>query len=244
VTIPFEITLKGATPSRIEALASLLPLMAHHIHTLEQEVRRLEGALTAMSALEATSSHDATHDGLTGLPTRALLGDRFRQAAVRVDRRGGFVGLLFLDLNEFKNVNDKFGHAVGDIVLQRVAQRIQQSIRASDTACRYGGDEFVVVLADLDDEEIAVELAEKIRNQVALPYSMDTTHVSLECSVGIAIYPRDGTTWEVVMAHADAAMYRAKRTLRLNSYPPTRPSHGNKRNSCFGYMMLPRQRSN
>lgn len=189
--------------------------MAHRIHALEQEVRRLEGALVAMSALEAMSSHEATHDGLTGLPTRALLADRFRQSALRVDRHGGFVAVLFIDLDEFKKVNDRFGHAVGDIVLQRVAQRIQQTIRASDTACRYGGDEFAVVLADLDDEEIAVELAEKIRNQIAMPYSTGTAGVSLECSIGIAVYPRDGTIWEIVMAHADAAMYRAKRTLQL-----------------------------
>ena len=127
--------------------------------------------------------------------------------------------LLFIDLDEFKNVNDKLGHAVGDIVLQRVAQRIQQTIRASDTACRYGGDEFAVVLADLDDEEIAVELAEKIRNQIAMPYSMGTASVSLECSIGIAVYPRDGTIWEVVMAHADAAMYRAKRTFQAQYVP-------------------------
>jgi diguanylate cyclase (GGDEF)-like protein len=222
VPIPIEITPEGATPSRIDALASLVPLMAHRIYTLEHEVRRLEGALVAMSALEATSSHEATHDGLTGLPTRALLADRFRQAALRVDRHGGFVAVLFIDLDDFKNVNDKLGHAIGDIVLQCVAQRIQQTIRASDTACRYGGDEFAVVLADLADEEIAVELAEKIRNQIAMPYFMGTTSVSLVCSIGIAVYPRDGTIWEVVMAHADAAMYRAKRTLHLDFVPTHR----------------------
>jgi diguanylate cyclase (GGDEF)-like protein len=219
VHIPIEVTPEGAAPSRIDALASLVPLMAHRIYTLEHEVQRLESALVVMSALEAVSNHEATHDGLTGLPTRALLADRFRQATLRVDRHGGFVALLFIDLDEFKNVNDKLGHPVGDIVLQRVAQRIQQTIRASDTASRYGGDEFAVVLADLGDEEIAVELAEKIRNQIAAPYCMGTASVSVECSIGIAVYPRDGTIWEVVMAHADAAMYRAKRALQLDFVP-------------------------
>ena len=193
--------------------------MAHRIHTLEHEVRRLEEALVVMSAREAASSHEATHDGLTGLPSRALLADRFRQAALRVDRHGGFVAVLFLDLDEFKKVNDRLGHAVGDLVLQRVAQRIQQSIRASDTACRYGGDEFAIVLTDLDDDGIAVELAEKIGHQIAMPYLVGAASVPLECSVGIAVYPRDGTIWEIVMAHADAAMYRAKRTLRLHFEP-------------------------
>ena len=217
--IPIEVIPEGAAPSRVDALASLVPLMANRIYTLEHEVRRLEDALAAMSALEAMSSHEATHDGLTGLPTRALLADRFRQAALRVDRHGGFVAVLFIDLDEFKNVNDKLGHAIGDIVLQCVAQRIQQTIRASDTACRYGGDEFAVVLPDLADEEIAVALAEKIRNQIAMPYFMGTASVSLLCSIGIAVYPRDGTIWEVVMAHADAAMYRAKRALQLDFVP-------------------------
>lgn len=184
--------------------------MTHRIADLEHEVHRLQVALADMSRQEAASSHRARHDGLTALPNRALLMDRFLQAAANADRKRETVAILFFDLDQFKRVNDEFGHSVGDGVLQIVAQRIQKSIRATDTACRYGGDEFVVMLTQLKNVAVSHDHARKILRRLAQPYDVGTNTISLESSVGIGHYPRDGMSLEVVMRHADAAMYRAK----------------------------------
>ena len=165
------------------------------IIVLENDNRRLETALAELSRKEAASSYLAYHDGLTALPNRRLLMDRFQQAAANADRHQKQMALLFLDLNRFKRINDEFGHSTGDKVLQAVAGRIQAMIRMTDTACRYGGDEFVIMLSDLENAATAADLAEKIQARLACPYQVDDAIIALRCSFGISIYPRDGSVW-------------------------------------------------
>ena len=199
--------------------------MAHMqscIEKLKHENRQLHTALAELSQKEAESSYLAYHDSLTALPNRRLLTDRFRQAILHADRHQEQVALLFIDLDRFKRVNDECGHVVGDTVLQMVATRIQTAIRATDTACRYGGDEFVVMLPEIESAAIAVNLADEIRRRLGLPYEIDAGVIDLNASVGIAAYPHDGRDWEMLVGHAGAAMHRAKRNHRDGSAASSR----------------------
>jgi diguanylate cyclase (GGDEF)-like protein len=152
----------------------------------------------------------AYHDELTGLPNRHLLLDRFNLAVALAERHDEHVALLFLDLDRFKHVNDTLGHSVGDKLLQQVAQRLVACIRASDTACRYGGDEFVVLLSELDAKDGAVVVADNIRAHLAAPHLIDGARITLGTSLGIAMYPVDAPALGDLLRVADLAMYRDK----------------------------------
>lgn len=169
---------------------------------------RQEVSLLAQAVMQARRF--ANHDPLTGLPNRTLLMDRFNQSVARAERQHKQVGLLFLDLDGFKGINDAFGHAAGDRVLQQVATRLAACIRASDTACRYGGDEFVVLLPESEGQECAAAAAKKIRAHLATPYVVDGTAIEVTTSIGSAVYPIDGHEYEELIQVADLAMYRSK----------------------------------
>ncbi len=165
--------------------------------------------------------HMAQHDPLTGLPNRALFSDRLNQALAHARRHKGQFAVIFLDLDNFKPVNDNHGHAVGDAVLQQVSRRLQDSIRASDTVARMGGDEFVVLMPSLAHSETALDLAEKIRQAVREPCTIVGLQLHITCSIGIAVYPQDGTDEFSLTRSADEAMYRAKDNGRDSVLPKT-----------------------
>jgi len=152
----------------------------------------------------------AYHDELTGLPNRHLLLDHFNQAVALAERHDQHVALLFLDLDRFKHVNDTLGHSVGDKLLQQVAVRLVACLRASDTACRYGGDEFVVILPELAGQEGAAVVANSIRARLAAPYIIDGTAITITTSLGIAMHPVDAHGYSDLLRVADRAMYRDK----------------------------------
>ena len=152
----------------------------------------------------ATARHFALHDELTGLPNRTLLLDRLSQVLARAKRYDKQFALLFLDLDGFKDINDRLGHAAGDKLLQRVAERLLSSVRGGDTACRYGGDEFVLLLPEVESERRAVEVAEKIRGRLAKPYEIDGHSIALTATVGVAVYPTNGIGQVDLIGHADA----------------------------------------
>lgn len=155
----------------------------------------------------------AFYDSLTRLANRRLFNDRLGQALARARREHSGLGLLFIDLDNFKPVNDQHGHEAGDGVLQAVAQRINSCVRASDTAARIGGDEFVVLLPDLQTLQDALAVAEKIRQNVQLPCLTDKqASVIVTTSIGVATYPLHGTSEDALLRLGDAAMYRAKNT--------------------------------
>ncbi|MFC5300991.1 diguanylate cyclase domain-containing protein [Azospira restricta] len=152
----------------------------------------------------------AHYDTLTGLPNRCLLLDRLEQATGRALRQGGKVGLLYLDLDHFKQVNDTLGHGAGDELLKAAAVRMRSAVRAADTVARLGGDEFVVLIPDAGSDADLARVAEKIVEALAPPYEIEGTTVSAEASVGVAIFPDDGVDIHELMKHADAAMYQVK----------------------------------
>lgn len=155
----------------------------------------------------------AFYDGLTGMPNRYLLRDRVRQAISDARRHGAGFSLLFIDLDRFKDVNDVFGHEVGDRLLQAVAGRICQLIRDSDTLSRIGGDEFVLLMSDID-RAATEQKAKQLIERVVAPYAIDDTELNISASIGIAFFPTDGEDYDTLLKHADAAMYAAKASGR------------------------------
>lgn len=154
--------------------------------------------------------HVAYHDELTGLPNRSLLLDRLKQAMARAARQQSQVALLFIDLDKFKQVNDSLGHAMGDALLQQAAQRLAACVRLGDTACRYGGDEFVVMLPDIDNQDTVNAVMEKVRAALDAPYDLQGAPVKITASIGIAVYRADGQSYKDLIMAADNAMYLAK----------------------------------
>ncbi len=158
----------------------------------------------------------AYFDNLTGLPNRELFFDRFAHAIERAERGGRRLALLFLDLDRFKNVNDTLGHPIGDKLLVAVAERLQHLIRREDTIARLGGDEFTVLLESVNQQNSAALVAEKIVERLTDPFDIDDHQLRIGTSVGISLYPSDGTDATTLVKHADAAMYQAKHAGRSN----------------------------
>jgi len=156
----------------------------------------------------------AHHDLLTGLPNRVLLEDRLQQTLMSAQREHSRFAVLFIDLDEFKPVNDTYGHAIGDEVLKGSARRILECLRTSDTVARIGGDEFVSILSRIQQGGDAVAVAAKIRRSLAEPFVIDGLSVKISTSIGVAIYPEDGEHEEVLLERADQAMYQAKQSGR------------------------------
>ncbi len=155
--------------------------------------------------------HMAQYDQLTDLPNRGLLHDRLKTALARARREEGRLAVLYLDLNDFKHVNDRFGHAAGDLLLQEVARRLKQCVRKSDTVARIGGDEFVVLLESIQLPEHAVMVAEKIRSAFQAPLPIEGHSLSILPSIGVALYPEHGQGEQQLLKHADEAMYVEKK---------------------------------
>jgi diguanylate cyclase (GGDEF)-like protein/PAS domain S-box-containing protein len=167
--------------------------------------------ITARKGREEEERFLAYHDTLTGLPNRRLLDDRLRQALHLAQRRDARLAVMLVDLDEFKQVNDRFGHRAGDAVLREVAERLQACVRKADTLARQGGDEFVVVIPDLAQESDGQVVAEKILRALQAPLLADGDEVRLGASIGISLYPADAGDGEALLRNADVAMYRAKR---------------------------------
>ena len=177
---------------------------------------RAQTMTEAAEGVAAQMSHMATHDFLTGLPNRALLTDRLTQDIARAQRQRKCVALMYLDLDHFKHTNASLGHAVGDPLLQAVADRLRQNVRQSDTVCRQGGDEFVVLLSEVEGAADAARLAGKLIEALAQPYAIGEHRLHITQSIGISIYPEHGWDVETLLRKADIAMYHGKRKGRNN----------------------------
>lgn len=185
---------------------------------LEQEVAErqiLEHQLIAVKKQEEAARHAAFHDPLTSLPNRVLFNDRLEHGLAQAKRHGWVLAVLFIDLNDFKAINDLHGHEVGDKMLQMVATRMKAMTREDDTISRHGGDEFLYLLLELKSKKEAGIIAQKIIDSIRLPYEIISNAnkllLSMELSVGIAAYPINGNTADELIKSADGAMYTAKR---------------------------------
>jgi diguanylate cyclase (GGDEF)-like protein/PAS domain S-box-containing protein len=170
--------------------------------------------VTASRQMALEIAHAATHDFLTGLPNRMLLNDRISQAIALAPRHKNKVAVLFLDLDGFKHVNDSLGHSLGDRILQSVAKRLVDCVRGSDTVSRRGGDEFVVLLSELQELEDVAMTARRMLQAVAEPHVIDHHKLHVTTSIGVSVYPDDGMDSEALIKNADTAMYQAKENGR------------------------------
>ena len=167
-------------------------------------------------AMTLKMSHLARHDFLTGLPNRMLLTERLSQAIGLAQRHQRQVALLFIDLDCFKNINDSLGHTIGDQLLQSVGERLLATVRATDTVCRQGGDEFVILLPEIEQPQDAAHIAQKLLDAFAVPHLIGGQELHITLSIGISVYPDDGVDLDAVLQNADTAMYHAKTSGRNN----------------------------
>ena len=186
----------------------------HENESLRIRNEKLTHALDDAARLAVAAQRAADHDRLTGLPNRLHLIKRLRRAIKNAAERHLQLALLFIDLDGFKAVNDRFGHAMADRLLAGIAARIATCIRADDIACRYGGDEFLVLLTNLNDAKLATSIAEHIRERIGQRYSIDGREICITASIGLATYPADGERYEALLDRADAFMYRDKHGRR------------------------------
>ncbi len=173
--------------------------------------------VTDRKVIQQRIQHLAYHDNLTGLPNRSLLQDRLAHSIARAERGGRKVAVLFIDLDNFKNINDTLGHDVGDELLRQVSRRLTECVRLEDTIARQGGDEFIVLLDSLEDSRGASVVAQKILNALRLPFLLGGGEQHASGSVGIALYPEDGKDAQTLMKNADTAMFHGK-GLGKNTY--------------------------
>jgi diguanylate cyclase len=186
------------------------------------ERHMLNHQFAAIQEQEASSRHRVLHDALTGLPNRILFYDRLEHGLALSLRHGRQLAVMFIDLNGFKAVNDKYGHEAGDSVLQVIATRLREHTRSEDTASRHGGDEFLYLLAEAGNEQSIVCAAKRIIRMIQEPCNVRShdTEISLSiaASIGIAIAPKDGITVDSLIKSADSAMYRAKQQKSGHSF--------------------------
>ena len=201
----------GAVFGAMALVYALLQLLLARYERLLREQER------ERAAQEERIRHQAYHDALTGLPNRASFTEHLEEAMRRAKRAGWPLGLLFLDLDLFKRVNDSLGHDAGDRLLRVAAERIRRSVREADMLFRMGGDEFTVLLEDLRGPEEAAMVASRVLEAMAEPLSVAHHEIAVTASIGIALYPRDDTVGERLVKSADTAMYRAKE-LGRNRY--------------------------
>jgi diguanylate cyclase (GGDEF)-like protein/PAS domain S-box-containing protein len=173
--------------------------------------------VTDRKVIQQRIQHLAYHDNLTGLPNRGLLQDRLARSVARAERSGRKVAVLFIDLDNFKNINDTLGHDVGDELLRQVSRRLSECVRLEDTIARQGGDEFIVLLDNLEEGRNASVVAQKILNSLRQPLILGGTEQHVSGSVGIALYPEDGRDAQTLMKNADTAMFHGK-SLGKNTY--------------------------
>jgi diguanylate cyclase len=201
---------------KVQEVAKKLSLVNSGLTGQVRDSNLLVQQFAAAVEQEEAARHVALHDVLTDLPNRALFEDRLEHGLAHAKRHGWAMAVMFIDLDGFKKINDSFGHDVGDCVLQTVAQRLKENTRSDDTVSRYGGDEFLFLLTEMQDEAHATLIAKKIIEAVQTPSDIHLRNgkrcPSIKASVGIAIYPKNGNTAEILVKNADTAMYRAKRT--------------------------------
>ena len=203
-----------AVESKVQDASEELSLVNRALKDEVTERHVLEAQLATAIKQGDEARHTSLHDPLTGLPNRALFNDRLEHGLAAANRNGLDLAVMFLDLDDFKMINDTYGHDVGDLVLQMIAGRLKETTRDDDTVCRHGGDEFLYLLMNTESEHDIAIVVEKIIKTVQVPCEIRVRDISISLSInpsiGISIFPKDGTTSDALLDVADKAMYRAK----------------------------------
>ncbi len=196
---------------KVHSAAEQLAVVNNALEDELIERARLEHQLISIKAQEESARHAAFHDSLTGLPNRVLFNDRLEHGLAQAIRHDWRLAVMFLDLDEFKSINDQYGHDAGDIVLKTISQRLQETTRSDDTISRHGGDEFLYLLMEISTVQDAMVVAKKIITAIEMPCNIGTQELVIKASIGISIFPDHGKSAEELIKSADKAMYQAKR---------------------------------
>ncbi len=207
---------KNAEQEIIKAKDNLEQQVVERTRELANTVQQLQVEIESREKIAAELDFLANHDALTGLPSLRLCKDRLDQSLAEARRNRQTSAVMFLDLDGFKKINDLHGHEFGDLVLKASADRIKAEIRETDTVARIGGDEFVIILSSLPDNDIANRIATNVIEQIARPFEVKNIAVEISASIGISLYPQNGTTAEALIRSADKAMYRIKHQGKNN----------------------------
>jgi diguanylate cyclase (GGDEF)-like protein len=214
----------AAVESKIQAASEKLSVLNRALKDEVRDRQMLDHQFAAATEQEEAARHSAFHDVLTGLPNRALFNDRLEHGFAQAKRHGLALAVMFVDLDDFKIINDSHGHAAGDGVLQTIARRLQDTMRGEDTVSRHGGDEFLYLLTEIRDEKSIAMIAEKIIQVIQAPCNVSVRDLnispSVKASIGISIYPKDGTTADALVKSADKAMYQAKQHKSGYAFAP------------------------
>jgi diguanylate cyclase len=197
----------------VEDLATVNDALAEEIderRLLERQLSTSNAALVESRVQERKAHHRALHDASTGLPNMALFNDRLDSALTQAKRHAWRLAVMFIDLDDFKLVNDTFGHDAGDQVLRSVALRLERFVRGGDTLSRRSGDEFLLLMLEAKDEDAVAGFAAKVGENIAATCDVDGVKITVRASIGIAIYPEDGLSAQELLKNADTAMYAAK----------------------------------
>jgi diguanylate cyclase len=213
-----------AVENKVQDASEKLAAVNQALESEVEERHLLEDQLAAVTEQGQADRDAALHDVLTGLPNRALFNDRLEHGLAQAKRHGGILAVMFIDLDDFKEINDSHGHDAGDSVLQTIAGRLKESTRDDDTISRHGGDEFLYLLMEVRNEKDITSIAEKIIKSIQAPCPIKLRDLnispSIKASIGIAIFPKDGSTADALVKSADTAMYRAKRDKSGYAYAP------------------------
>jgi len=208
---------KNAEQEIIKARDTLEHQVVERTRELANTVKQLQIEIEEREKIAAELHFLANHDALTGLPSLRLCKDRLDQSLAEARRNRQTSAVMFLDLDGFKQINDRYGHEFGDRVLRETAERINAEIRETDTVARIGGDEFIIILSSLPESNIDNRIARSLVEAIARPLDIDNVEVAVSASIGISLYPENGVTAEELIRSADKAMYRVKREGR-NSF--------------------------
>jgi len=218
-----DITEKGRQNMQIEAFyqngkvfaliqISDITSQYRRINRLQHLLKELEVDYESVKESEEHAKRNALYDPLTGLCNRTLFYDRLKHSLDQAVRSGQLVALLFLDLDGFKSVNDSMGHLSGDLLLKEVAARLNTAVRKTDTVCRWGGDEYTMILSDIKTKNDVEMIAENIRSLLSAEFNLGDKKTFITVSIGISLFPVDGDNSETMVKHADSAMYSVKAT--------------------------------
>jgi len=214
-----------AVEGKVQEASEELSVMNRALKDEVRERQALEQQLEAVTEEGEAARRASLHDPLTGLPNRALFNDRLEHGLAQAARHGWTLAVMFVDLDDFKEINDGYGHEAGDAVLRAIAERLRQSTRSDDTVSRHGGDEFLYLLLEVKREEDIATVAAKLANVIQGPCEVRVggvvTRLSVKASIGISIFPKDGTTAGELIGGADQAMYVAKRSGTGHAFAQT-----------------------
>jgi diguanylate cyclase (GGDEF)-like protein len=211
-----------AVENKVQEVAAKLSVVNEALHDEVKERHLLEDLLAEVTGQEEAARHSALHDALTGLPNRKLAMDRLEHGLAQARRHERSLAVMFMDLNDFKPINDTHGHEAGDRVLQTIAARLLENTRDDDTVSRLGGDEFLYLMMETQSDQDVGQIAQKIVDAISQPCEVTgsggSITLNLRVSIGIALFPQDGDSADSLVKSADTAMYRAKRDKSGYSY--------------------------